>query len=77
MDNECKCGVCGHKWKPRKPGRPVRCGSCKSPYWDRGSIHDAVPQGNAFVESTNAKIRNNPTEEVERRVYSVPKGVKR
>jgi len=28
-----KCDVCGHSWKPKKPN-PLRCASCKSPYWN-------------------------------------------
>ena len=27
------CFRCGRDWWPRKPGRPLRCGKCKSPYW--------------------------------------------
>ena len=30
------CLICGHEWVRRKPERPLRCGKCKSPYWDRG-----------------------------------------
>ncbi len=29
------CKRCGHDWTPRKEGRPIRCGKCKSPYWDQ------------------------------------------
>lgn len=29
------CTRCGHTWLGRTPGKPVRCASCKSPYWDR------------------------------------------
>lgn len=28
-----ECLRCGHKWSPRKPERPLRCGACKTPYW--------------------------------------------
>jgi len=28
-----ECRRCNHKWSPRKPETPLRCGSCKSPYW--------------------------------------------
>lgn len=31
----CKCNVCKHEWLPRKDEKPLRCASCKSPYWDR------------------------------------------
>jgi len=30
-----KCERCGHKWIPRKKGKPVICPKCKSPYWDK------------------------------------------
>lgn len=30
-----QCQKCGHQWRPRKPGIPVRCAACKSPYWNR------------------------------------------
>lgn len=29
------CERCGEDWCFRGSGRPVRCGRCKSPYWDR------------------------------------------
>lgn len=29
------CKRCKHTWIPRKPGKPLRCAACKSPYWER------------------------------------------
>lgn len=29
------CLRCGLSWYPRKPGVPVVCGKCGSPYWNR------------------------------------------
>ncbi len=29
------CERCGGDWCYRGTGRPLRCGKCKSPYWDR------------------------------------------
>ena len=29
------CVRCGKEWCYRGIGRPVRCGKCKSPYWDK------------------------------------------
>lgn len=29
------CKRCGQPWCYRGEGRPLRCGKCKSPYWDR------------------------------------------
>ncbi len=29
-----KCLRCGHEWAS-KDIRPLRCGKCKSPYWDK------------------------------------------
>lgn len=41
---EYTCLRCGHKWFPylragQVPGRPLRCASCKNPYWDRPRIY--------------------------------------
>jgi len=30
---EHTCTRCGHKWMSIDP-KPMRCGKCKSPYWD-------------------------------------------
>ena len=29
-----KCDRCGHGWLSRDGKKPLRCGSCKSPYWN-------------------------------------------
>lgn len=29
------CLRCANRWWPRRPKKPLRCPSCKSPYWDR------------------------------------------
>jgi DNA-directed RNA polymerase subunit RPC12/RpoP len=29
-----RCLRCNHVTFPRGKGRPLRCGGCKSPYWD-------------------------------------------
>ncbi len=29
------CERCGHNWLPKTENRPVCCGKCKSPYWDK------------------------------------------
>lgn len=36
------CLRCGRQWTYRGDGRPIRCGQCKSPYWDRERIKEAV-----------------------------------
>jgi len=33
-----RCKRCKHEWHPRSNHRPVRCGKCKSPYWDREPV---------------------------------------
>lgn len=33
-----ECVRCGHTWHPRKQERPIRCGGCKTPYWDRAKL---------------------------------------
>lgn len=30
-----ECLRCGHKWSPRNDEKPLRCGFCKSPYWEK------------------------------------------
>ena len=32
------CLRCGEQWCYRGVGRPIRCGKCKSPYWDREKV---------------------------------------
>jgi len=29
-----KCDRCGNEWLSRDNKKPLRCGSCKSPYWN-------------------------------------------
>lgn len=31
----CKCNVCGWVWYSREKALPIRCASCKSPYWNK------------------------------------------
>ena len=38
---QCHCLRCGHDWVTRKPGTPVNCPKCTSPYWDRERIKDS------------------------------------
>lgn len=44
------CCRCGHGWNPRKGVVPVRCGSCKSPYWNVPIKGAAVPETAEFKE---------------------------
>lgn len=37
------CLRCEYRWFPRKEGMPVRCPSCKSPYWDRARAGQPKP----------------------------------
>jgi hypothetical protein len=32
--HERTCMRCGFRWYPRKPGTPLRCGKCLTPYWN-------------------------------------------
>ena len=36
------CKRCGEVWFFHGSGRPLRCGKCKSPYWDRERRDEAV-----------------------------------
>ncbi len=33
------CKRCGESWCFRGDGNPLRCGKCKSPYWDRERVN--------------------------------------
>ena len=37
------CTRCGHAWGARKPGRPVICPHCKSPYHDKPRVNKLSP----------------------------------
>ncbi len=30
-----KCDICDHEWLSRDEDRPLRCASCKTPYWNK------------------------------------------
>ncbi len=30
-----KCDVCKHEWLSRDESKPLRCASCKTPYWNK------------------------------------------
>jgi len=30
-----KCDVCNHEWLSRNKDKPIRCASCKTPYWNK------------------------------------------
>ena len=34
------CKRCGEPWCFHGTGRPIRCGKCKSPYWDRERVNE-------------------------------------
>lgn len=36
------CVRCEKDWTYRGTGRPIRCGQCRSPYWDRERTHGTV-----------------------------------
>ena len=38
------CERCGEDWCYRGKGRAIRCGKCKSPYWDRERVNEATTQ---------------------------------
>ena len=43
MNMEIKtCKRCGEPWCFHGTGRPIRCGKCKSPYWDRERVNEDV-----------------------------------
>ena len=30
-----RCDVCDHEWLSRDDDKPLRCASCKTPYWNK------------------------------------------
>ena len=39
------CKRCGEPWCFHGTGRPIRCGKCKSPYWDRERVNASRDEG--------------------------------
>jgi hypothetical protein len=39
------CKRCGEPWCFHGTGRPIRCGKCKSPYWDRERVNGEAVRG--------------------------------
>ena len=65
----CICLRCGHKWWPRKPGRPALCPwpRCHSTRWDepRPTVQ-AGPQADRPVEELQALTPEGAGEEADR-----------
>ena len=64
------CLRCGHKWLPRKAGRPATCPSCRDPKWDLArenkeveipkrfqGLEDASPSELKFLRKVLATLR--------------------
>ncbi len=54
------CKRCGKSWCYRGSGRPLRCGKCKSPYWDKekaGSEIDLSVNKNSVNNRDGARER--------------------
>ena len=45
------CNVCGADWCYRGSGRALRCGKCKSPYWDKERVYVGVASGEGAKEA--------------------------
>ncbi len=35
-----RCDVCNHEWLSRDSFKPMRCASCKTPYWNKFEINE-------------------------------------
>jgi hypothetical protein len=46
-----QCQRCGHQWKPRKKGTPLKCPACDSPYWQQPRRE----AGTAHLEQANGE----------------------
>lgn len=60
------CCRCGKDWCFRGDGRPLRCGKCKSPYWDRqfvrgpgngGTIGETMPVLPSSNKAVSGRVR--------------------
>ena len=48
-----ECKRCGEVWCYHGTGRALRCGKCKSPYWDRERISGEKPRGGSGGRNQN------------------------
>ncbi len=48
------CLRCGYKWYPRKPGEPLGCGACHSPYWNKPRVYELRNRAPAKSRATGA-----------------------
>src|SRR5579872_1847598 len=44
-----ECLKCGHKWPPRREGRPLLCPVCKSRTWDEPPKVPKLPKGEKYT----------------------------
>jgi predicted Zn-ribbon and HTH transcriptional regulator len=51
------CKRCGWKFVTRRAGKPVRCGRCKSPYWDRERMRPVAVSDKAPVLNERSRTR--------------------
>lgn len=42
-----KCDVCNHEWLSRDDAKPLRCASCKTPYWNKSDKDEKKSYRNA------------------------------
>lgn len=52
------CKRCGEDWCYRGTGRPIRCGVCKSPYWDRDRRIDSDEALWSKAGGSDAKVES-------------------
>lgn len=51
------CKRCGEPWCFHGTGRPIRCGKCKTPYWDReAKVAAEGVKENAGVENRRSEV---------------------
>lgn len=54
-----KCDVCDHEWLSRDENKPLRCASCKTPYWNKSERLE-------LSKGKQAKIRKEMVKESKR-----------
>ena len=49
------CNRCQHSWWPKKPGDPVHCPKCLSPYWNKERVYKLTKRQPAKSRAASGK----------------------
>ena len=56
------CKRCGEPWCFHGTGRPIRCGKCKSPYWDRERVNASRDEDSGRQVQSEGRGQGAPVE---------------